>query len=67
MIAAFRRRPFHGAALAAPPAALLSGHNPNSRVSDDSAALSGYNFKAPGYAGGYLHSFKQDMILRCRL
>ena len=54
MIAAFRRRPFHGAALAAPPAALLSGHNPNSRVSDESAALSGYNFKAPGYAGGYL-------------
>jgi hypothetical protein len=32
----------------------LSGHNPNSRVSDDTAALSGYNLKAPGFAGGYL-------------
>jgi hypothetical protein len=35
-------------------AAPLSGHNPNSRVSDDTAALSGYNLKAPGFAGGYL-------------
>jgi putative transposase len=30
-----------GAALASPSAAPLSGHNPNSRVSDDTAALSG--------------------------
>ena len=32
----------------------LSGYNPNSRVSDDTAALSGYIPKAPGFAGGYL-------------
>src|SRR5271170_6757207 len=33
--------PFCGAASASPLAALLSGHNPNGRVSDDTAALSG--------------------------
>jgi len=32
---------FRGAASASPSAAHLSGHNPNSRVSDDTAALSG--------------------------
>ena len=52
--AAFGRGTDDGDALASPPAALLSGPPSNSRVSDEIAALSGYNSKAPGFAGGYL-------------